>query len=137
MSNRFCGKPFSYGDSGNECICIANNAIRFYLSNERGFATTDDVNDLLQSWVDEGDPLKIIYPLATPIETPLSDEEILAYKALHTNYPTTTIMNSENVHMKVDYAADTKNHIKQNYVPLSEYTALEERVAAIEELVIS
>ena len=102
-----------------------------------GVTTTDDVNDLLQSWVDEGDPLKIIYPLATPIETPLSDEEILAYKSLHTNKPTTTIMNSENVHMKVDYVADTKNHIKQNYVHLSEYTALEERVAAIEELVIS
>ena len=75
--------------------------------------------------------------LATPIETPLSAEEIAAYKALHTNKPTTTVMNSENVHMKVDYVADTKNHITQNYVPLSEYTALEERVAAIEELVIS
>lgn len=79
----------------------------------------------------------VYYILATPIETPLSDEEIAAYKALHTNKPTTTIMNSENVHMKVKYVADTKNHIKQNYIPLSKYTALEERVAAIEELVIS
>lgn len=81
--------------------------------------------------------ITVYYPLATPIETPLSDEEIAAYKALHTNKPTTTIMNSENVYMKVKYVADTENHIKQNYIPLSKYTALEERVAAIEELVIS
>lgn len=82
-------------------------------------------------------PIDFSYILAAPIETPLSDEEIAAYKALHTNKPTTTIMNSENVFMKAKYVADTKNHIKQNYIPLSKYTALEERVAAIEELVIS
>lgn len=54
----------------------------------------------------------VYYPLATPIETPLSDEEILAYKALHTNKPTTIIMNSENVYMKAKYVADTKKYIQ-------------------------
>ena len=101
--------------------------------------TTDESLSTLErftEWVVKNNML-VFYILATPIETPLSDEEILAYKALHTNKPTTTIMNSDNAYMKVKYVADTKNHIKQNYVPLSEYTALEERVAAIEELVIS
>lgn len=99
---------------------------------EAGTSTVDDFVEFLTN-----NTVTAMAILATPIETPLSDEELAAYKALHTNKPTTTIMNSENVHMKVDYVADTENHIKQNYVPLSEYTALEERVAAIEELVIS
>ena len=38
--------------------------------------------------------------LAKPITTLLSTEELAAYKALYSNNPTTTIMNSENVHMK-------------------------------------
>ena len=53
------------------------------------------------------------YVLATPIETPLTSEQIAAYKALKTNYPSTTILNDENAFMKVGYRADTKNFIKR------------------------
>ncbi len=42
--------------------------------------------------------------LATPIETPLTDEEIAAYKALHSNYPTTVITNDAGAWMEVEYA---------------------------------
>lgn len=61
----------------------------------------------------------IIYPLATPIETQLSAEEIAAYKALTTHYPTTTIYNDESAHMSVKYAADTKNYIDQHLAALA------------------
>lgn len=44
--------------------------------------------------------------LATPIETPLSESELEAYKALRSNNPTTTIMNRDNVHMEVDYVKE-------------------------------
>lgn len=37
-----------------------------------------------------------------PIETPLSAAELAAYKALHSNHPTTIITNSEDAHMKVN-----------------------------------
>lgn len=53
------------------------------------------------------------FPLITPIETPLTSEQIAAYKALKTNYPNTTILNDENAFMKVAYRADTKNFIKR------------------------
>lgn len=56
-------------------------------------------------------PLTVIYPLATPIETPLTAEEIAAYRALHTNKPYTTIYNDEGAHMEVSYNADTKTYI--------------------------
>lgn len=49
--------------------------------------------------------------LATPIETPLTAEEIAAYKALHTNKPNTTIINDENAYMTVKYIADPKSYI--------------------------
>lgn len=47
--------------------------------------------------------LQYMYALATPIEMPLSEEEMAQYAALHTNYPTTTILNDEGVGMEVSY----------------------------------
>lgn len=125
--NDFYYKSIESGIMNNQPYVVVN------IPKELGICTTIDE---FKTWCTEND-VKIAKVLATPIETPLSDEEIAAYKALHTNKPTTTIMNSENVYMKARYVADTENHIKQNYIPLSKYTALEERVAAIEELVIS
>lgn len=49
--------------------------------------------------------------LATPIETSLTAEEIVNFKALRTNYPGTTILNDAGAHMAVKYAADTKKYI--------------------------
>ena len=51
------------------------------------------------------------YVLATPIETPLTETEIAAYSAMHTNYPNTTVLNDAGAHMVVKYAADTKLYI--------------------------
>ena len=47
----------------------------------------------------------VLYPLATPIETPLSAEELAQYAALHTNYPNTTIFNDEGADMEVKYTS--------------------------------
>lgn len=79
-------------------------------------------------------PITVYYPLVTPIETPMTDEEIAAYKALHSYKPTTVITNDADAYMEVEYVADTKTHIEQNYVPVSKYTALEDRVSALERL---
>lgn len=56
-------------------------------------------------------PVAFMAELATPIETPLSTEELAAYAALHTNYPNTTILNDGGAGMEVKYVADTKNYI--------------------------
>lgn len=55
---------------------------------------------------------KILYILATPIERDLTPEELAAYKALHTNYPTTVITNDAGAHMEVRYVADTGTYIR-------------------------
>lgn len=49
--------------------------------------------------------------LATPIETPLTAEEIANFKALRTNYPGTTILNDAGAHMAVKYVVDTKKYV--------------------------
>ena len=73
----------------------------------------DDWLTYLMSQVANGTPVIAQYILATPIETPLTSEQIVAYKTLKTNYPSTTILNDENAFMKVGYRADTKNFIKR------------------------
>lgn len=52
--------------------------------------------------------------LETPIETPLSAEQIEAFKALYTNYPNTSITNDSGAHMEVEYVVDTKTYVDNN-----------------------
>ena len=56
-------------------------------------------------------PLKVMTYLDTPIETDLSEEQLQAYKAIHTNKPTTIISNDADAWMGASYAADTKLYI--------------------------
>lgn len=77
-------------------------------------------------------PITVQYILAQPIENPLSAEDLAAYRTFHTNYPTTVTGNDAGAWMSVRYVADTENYIAQNYVPKESYSALEQRVAALE-----
>jgi hypothetical protein len=56
-------------------------------------------------------PIKIQYALATPIETPLSEEELAAYAALHTYRENTTVSNDSSAHMKLEYVMDAKKYL--------------------------
>ena len=60
----------------------------------------------------------VLYALPTPIETPLSAEEIAAFKALHTNKPNTTVYNDAGAHMEMEYIADTKLYIDNKFTLL-------------------
>lgn len=70
------------------------------------FTTIEELKD----WLTKNN-VECITQIETPIEHDLAPEEIAAYKALHTNNPTTVISNDESAHMEVTYAADTKNYI--------------------------
>ena len=67
----------------------------------------------LAEWIADvsANPITVRYILATPIETPLTAEQLLAYAALHTNYPITTIMNDSGAGMYLGYVADLDNYI--------------------------
>lgn len=44
-----------------------------------------------------------LFPLITPVETPLTEEQIAICKNLKANNPTTTISNDENAYMSIEY----------------------------------
>lgn len=67
--------------------------------------------DALRVWLSTN-PVLFLYELETPIETPLTAEEITAFKALRTNYPNTTILNDAGAWMSVKYNADTKTYVE-------------------------
>lgn len=93
--------------------------------------TGDGVNAIIVSFGDIGtntldefkvlltqNPLTVQYALTSPIETALSETEIAAYRALHSNYPNTTVLNDSGAHMVVKYAADTKLYIDNKITAL-------------------
>lgn len=90
-----------FGNSG----VLTTDVIVIRVSNDRA---TDVLS--FNEWI-KNNPITVYYPLAAPNETPLSETEIAAYRALHTNKPNTTIVNDSGAHMKVEYAADTKLYI--------------------------
>lgn len=97
-------KSVSLLDLKNQEKNIAVNDANFYVRlNET--TTMEDVISLLT----EG--IKFSYILKTPIERNLTHEEIAAYKALHTNYPTTTVLNDENADMELTYTVDTQSYV--------------------------
>lgn len=61
----------------------------------------------------------IMLALQNPIETPLSEAEIAAYRALHSNKPTTTILNDGGAYMTAEYVADTKLYIDNKIAALT------------------
>lgn len=65
-----------------------------------------------------GNPLTVYGQLETPIETPLSVNQIRAYKALMLNYPTTTVYTDEGAGLEIVYVADTKNYIDKRIMEM-------------------
>ena len=99
----------SWGAPTNDIYAFALNKKVIYFSPPKGAEiTAEELNAKLNSL---SFPVVVVGELATPIERDLTPEEIAAYKALHTNYPTTVISNDAGAHMEVAYVADTKNYI--------------------------
>lgn len=68
-----------------------------------GVTTKDEAT----AWLATNQPT-VYFPFKTPVETVLTDAEIFAFKMLHSNYPSTTILNDAGVWMEVAYNADTE-----------------------------
>jgi hypothetical protein len=93
------------------CMAIDGNGT-LYISLD--FATVDEC----KAWLTEN-PITIYAYYKTPIETPLTETELNAYRQLHTNKPNTTIISEAD--MEISYVADTKLYIDNK---LAELTAL-------------
>jgi hypothetical protein len=70
---------------------------------------TEDVSLLKQHLANN--PMVVLYLLSTPIETPLSEEELAAYAALYTYREQTTVSNDGQAYMELEYVMDAKKYI--------------------------
>lgn len=125
-------KEWTYGTEGTYIATdeAESGCISLRMEENSPFTTTDECI----AWMNEND-VKTNYVLAKPIITDLTQEELDQYNALLMNYPNTTVVNDAGAYMEVEYVADTKEHIKQNYVAKSEHEALKNRVSEIENVI--
>lgn len=76
------------------------------------FETVEELNAFCVQKNTEGNPLTIMYVMDTPIETPLSEDEIAAYRALHTYDGATVVSTAEDVAgLDIRYVADAQKYI--------------------------
>ncbi len=90
----------------NEGVHISESVIFIRLKTTRA-STVEELKQFLAN-----NPTDVLYQIATPIERNLTPEELTAYEALHTNYPTTVITNDAGAHMEAIYVADTGTYIR-------------------------
>ena len=68
--------------------------------------------DAFSEWLDARPDASIYYCLATPTETPLTPDEIAAYKALTAYAPDTVVQASDGAGVKLDYQRDVNLVVK-------------------------
>lgn len=96
-------------------IDYTGSQFRLRFTSLTDITSVDTLKAKLAEWYANGEPMELITLLATPIETPLSEEELTAYRALHSNYPVTTVLNDSGAHMKVE-CVDNYKHT-DDYLP--------------------
>lgn len=98
------------GEVGQRFRKGTNNQNRIYFSHPN-FTTVDAFVSFVEQAYSAGTPLSIVYALNTPIETPLSEEELAAYRSLYTYRDYTTVSNDAGTWMELEYVMDSKKYI--------------------------
>lgn len=120
LANRgFCTHYPNGVNSGYSNVFMINISSNTQMFFNTEFETLADFKAFLTSQYEVGTPLTIYVALQTPEETPLTEEELIAYKTLATTYPTTTISSNNGAGIGVTYCADTKNYIDNKFNELA------------------
>lgn len=85
----------------------AGVTMKYFIS---GKQTIEEFKTWLAQQKEAGTPVELVYKTAEETWEPLPKEMQSALNALHTNYPTTVVSNSEDAEMELTYVADTKNY---------------------------
>ena len=109
--------PYKFAHGGDapsvrstECVSSHSTSDVISIFIDRSRLNTYDVDGFVEYLT--ANEMTILYAVKTPIETPLTADEITAFKALRTNYPNTTILNDAGAWMSVKYNADTKTYVE-------------------------
>lgn len=104
----------SFATVDNSC-CVGAHGL--YYRNDR--YTLNEINALIGNI-----PITIAAALATPIETPLSEEELAAFAALRTYRGSTTVSNDASAHMEIEYVMDAKKYIDSQIHPAAKLSSV-------------
>ena len=112
--------PFKCLDTNMKALCNKLQHVVSFIKDSPHFyidATRADVS-IAQVFIpigaknpEEGEYI-LFYALATPIETPLTPDELAAYKALTTYAPNTVVQAADGAGLKLDYQRDVNIVIK-------------------------
>ena len=81
----------------------ALNSTTFYYHPKED-VTKEEAKEQILGFINSANPLTFLGQLETPIEKPLTTEQLATYKALRTYSPTTTVINDADAGMSVGYA---------------------------------
>lgn len=95
-----------WGKNINSINYVENNSVDFVIENSYlglSEASTDNERKtaLVKYFTDK--PCRVVYRIATPIETPLTPDELAAYKALTAYAPTTVLQATDGAGLEVTY----------------------------------
>lgn len=96
MSNYLKEGMFAFNSNYDFVFVYKEKALEY-------FDTVEQFNSFLEQKNAEGNPVKIYYTIENPVKQKLSQKEIEAFKSLHTNYPTTTVLNDAGAWMEMRY----------------------------------
>lgn len=107
----------SSGVTKDGVVMLCNVPGSMYVGHS-SIATLDDYNAWLAAQHAAGTPVTVLYPLAEPVETPLTGESLAAAAKLRSLYPVTTIT-AEGAWIAAQYVADTKTYIDNRFAELA------------------
>lgn len=119
-----CCSHFNYGiepigaNDVNNVMCFWNTGYPYCRYDDA--TSVEAMATWLAAQHEAGTPVTIKGVLETPIETPLTQEEIEAFKQMHTNFPRNTVLNDSAAWMEVKYNADTKTFLDNTFRPTNE-----------------
>lgn len=115
LCKAYNGKAIGYTAMTDGDVTLYQDTTHNYVNSEFQWLYIRDnrfkTADALRAYLSDN-PLSIQYVLREPVETTLDGTIMAAFKALHTNYPNTTILNDAGAWMSVKYNADTKTYVE-------------------------
>ena len=110
----------------NSINFVEDNSVDFAVENAYlglSEASTDDERKTALVKYFTNKPCRVVYRIATPIETPLTPAEIAAYKALTTYAPDTVVQATDGAGVKLEYQRDVNIVIKNLEDAIASMTA--------------
>ena len=110
----------------NSINFVEDNSVDFVIENAYlglSEASTDDERKTALVKYFTNKPCRVVYRIATPVETPLTPAEITAYKALTTYAPDTVVQATDGAGVKLEYQRDVNIVIKKLEDAIASMTA--------------